>query len=237
MLVIPAIDLLGGRTVRLAQGDYQRVTQYQADPVTSARSYAAAGALRVHLVDLDAARGDGDNQAVIADVIRAAGVEVEVGGGVRSRAALARLLEAGASQAVIGTAAVEHPDEVLEWAAEWPGRVLIGIDARDGIVATHGWKRSGELTVADLVCRYEEAPIAGFVFTDIGRDGLLEGVSEVAIREVVAGSAMPVTVGGGVTTTADIRAAAAAGAAGAIVGRAIYEGRLTVEEAISAATG
>ncbi|MFN2465141.1 MAG: 1-(5-phosphoribosyl)-5-[(5-phosphoribosylamino)methylideneamino]imidazole-4-carboxamide isomerase [Candidatus Dormibacteria bacterium] len=237
MLAIPSIDILGGRTVRLLQGDYSRVTTYPVEPTEVAREFVDAGASRIHLVDLDAARGAGDNLEVVRQVIATAGAEVQVGGGVRSAEAVERLLGAGASFVVVGTVAAERPEEVAAWARRWPGRIHIGVDARDGLVATHGWEKSAGWSTAALLDHYRDAPIAAYIYTDINRDGALQGAATEALPALVARSAHPLILSGGVTTVADLAAAAAAGAAGAIIGRAIYEGRLTVAEAVGAAAG
>jgi phosphoribosylformimino-5-aminoimidazole carboxamide ribotide isomerase len=234
MLVIPAIDVLAGRTVRLLRGDYTQVTTYETDPAEMAARFASAGAQRIHLVDLDAARGQGANGAVIRSVIEASGVAVEVGGGVRSPEVVERLLGAGAAYVVVGTVAAERPGDVAAWTRRWPGRIYIGIDARGGVVATHGWERSGAWSVPAMIERYRDAPVAGFIFTEISRDGALQGAATDSLAEVVTATTQPVILSGGVTSTADLVAARDAGAAGAIVGRAIYEGRLTVEEALAA---
>jgi len=234
LLVIPAIDLLGGRTVRLLRGDYDAVTTYDADPVEVARGFAAAGARRIHTVDLDAARGKGDNREVLEAIIDAVEVEVEVGGGVRSAGAVEALLTAGAAYVVVGTVAAERPGEVGAWAQRWPGRLYVGVDARDGIVATHGWERSEGRLVAEVIRAFEDCPVAGFIFTEISRDGALEGAATDALAAFVASTSHPVILSGGVTVATDLVAARAAGASGAIVGRALYEGRLTVAEAIAA---
>jgi phosphoribosylformimino-5-aminoimidazole carboxamide ribotide isomerase len=234
LLVIPAIDVLGGRTVRLLRGDYAQVTTYDEDPVAVARGFVRAGARRIHVVDLDAARGNGENSAVVRAVVAAAGVEVEVGGGVRSPDAVDDLLRWGAAFVVVGTVAAERPGEVSAWTRRWPGRIYIGIDARDGVVATHGWERTAALGVEAMMGLYRDAPIAGFIFTDIARDGALEGAATGALAGVVGATDHPVVLSGGVSTAGDLVAARDAGAAGAIVGRALYEGRLTVEEALAA---
>ena len=235
MLLIPSIDILGGRTVRLRQGDYAQVTTYDADPVEVARSFGAAGAHRVHVVDLDAARGQGENLGVVASIVAAAAVDVEVGGGVRSPEAVERVLATGAKYVVVGTVAAERPGEVAAWCRRWPQQVYIGVDARGDQVAIHGWERSSAWSVKEMFGHFRDAPIAGFVYTDISRDGLLEGVEAATLVRVVSATTHPVTVGGGMTSVADLVAAREAGAAGAIVGRAIYEGRLTVAEALAAA--
>jgi phosphoribosylformimino-5-aminoimidazole carboxamide ribotide isomerase len=235
MLLIPAIDLLGGRTVRLLQGDYSQVTTYDADPVAMARRFALEGATRIHLVDLDAARGKGDNADIVRDVIEAAGVDVEVGGGVRGPEVVERLLSAGASHVVVGTVAAERPGDVGAWTRRWPGRIYVGLDARDGVIATHGWEKAAAWTVEEMVDQFRDAPVAGYIYTDISRDGALEGAATEALDAVVSRSQHDVILSGGVTGVQDIVAAQHAGAAGVIIGRALYEGRLTLPEALAVA--
>ena len=235
MLLIPAIDILGGRTVRLLRGDYSRVTTYDADPVDVAFGFAAEGARRIHVVDLDAARGQGDNFAAVRAVVEAAGVEVEVGGGVRGPESVERILSVGASQVIVGTVAAERPGEVGAWTRRWPGRIYVGLDTREGVIATHGWEKKGAWTVAEMLSQYRDAPIAGFVYTDISRDGALQGAATESLKSVVARSEHGVILAGGVTTVDDIVAARHAGAAGVIVGKALYEGRLSLQEALAAA--
>jgi phosphoribosylformimino-5-aminoimidazole carboxamide ribotide isomerase len=237
MLVIPSIDVLGGRTVRLFQGDYARVTTYDVDLVEVARGFATNGATRIHVVDLDAARGQGDNLESITRVIDAAPVDVQVGGGVRSAEAADRLLSVGAAYIVVGTVAAERPGEVGAWTRRWPGRVYIGLDVRDRMVATHGWEKEGGWTLDEMVQQYGDAPVAGFIYTDINRDGALQGAAIESLVALVERSPHPVILSGGVTTTADLVAARAAGAAGAIIGRALYEGRMSLVDAIAAGEG
>ncbi|MEA2683954.1 MAG: phosphoribosylformimino-5-aminoimidazole carboxamide ribotide isomerase [Chloroflexota bacterium] len=232
MLVIPSIDVLGGRTVRLYQGDYSKVTTYDGDPVEVARGFVTEGAHRIHVVDLDGARAQGDNFGAIEGIITAAGVEVQVGGGVRSPEAVERLLSAGAAYVVVGTVAAERPGDVGAWALRWPGRVYIGLDARDGSVATHGWEKHAGWTVDAMIQQYRDVPVAGFIYTEISRDGALLGAATETLAELVDKSPHPVILSGGVTTLDDLVAARAAGAAGAIIGRAIHEGRITVADAI-----
>ncbi|MDQ6748120.1 MAG: 1-(5-phosphoribosyl)-5-[(5-phosphoribosylamino)methylideneamino]imidazole-4-carboxamide isomerase [Candidatus Dormibacteraeota bacterium] len=234
MLVIPSIDILGGRTVRLFQGDYAQVTAYDADPVEVARGFAREGARRIHVVDLDAARGDGQNPDIVNAVIAAVDVEVEVGGGVRGPEAVERLLAAGAAFVVVGTVAAERPGDVVAWVGRWPGRIHVGLDARDGVVAIHGWEKAAGRTVLEMIELYRDAPVAGFIYTEISRDGALQGAATEDLADLVSRTDHPVILSGGITTVDDLSAAAAAGAAGAIVGRAIYEGRLTVADAVSA---
>ena len=235
MLLIPAIDILGGRTVRLLRGDYAEVTTYDTDALEVAAVFAADGATRIHVVDLDAARGDGGNFEAVREVIRSCGVDVEVGGGVRGPEVVERLISAGASHVVVGTVAAERPGEVAAWTRRWPGRIYVGLDARDGVIATHGWQRSGAWTVEEMLSQFRDAPVAGFIYTDISRDGAMAGAATEALEAVVARSDHPVTLSGGIATIDDIVAARQAGAAAVIVGKALYEGRLTLKEALAAA--
>ncbi|HEV1997426.1 MAG TPA: HisA/HisF-related TIM barrel protein, partial [Candidatus Dormibacteraeota bacterium] len=191
--------------------------------------------LRIHVVDLDAARGQGDNFDVVRAVVEAAGVAVEVGGGVRSPDVVERLLSAGASHVIVGTVAAERPGDVGAWTRRWPGRIYVGLDARAGVIATHGWEKSGAWTVEEMLNQYRDAPVAGFIYTDISRDGAMEGAATDSLEAVVAHSQHGVILAGGVTTLDDITAARRAGAAGAIVGKALYEGRLTLSESLAAA--
>ena len=235
MLLIPAIDILGGRTVRLLRGDYSQVTTYAADPVEVATGFLAAGARRIHVVDLDAAREHGDNFDLVRAVIEAVDVDVQLGGGVRGPEVVERLLSAGASHVIVGTLAAERPGEVGAWARRWPGRIYVGLDARDGVIATHAWEKAGAWTVAEMLNQYRDAPVAGFIYTDISRDGAMQGAATDSLEGVVALSQHDVILSGGVTTVDDVAAARRAGAAGAIVGRALYEGKLALVDALAAA--
>jgi phosphoribosylformimino-5-aminoimidazole carboxamide ribotide isomerase len=240
----PAIDLRAGRCVRLVQGDYGRETVYSDDPVAVARSFEAAGAPWIHVVDLDAARtGRPENREVVAEVAAAVSVPVQTGGGVRDRAAVDGLLEAGVARVVIGTAAVENPDMVAEAAAAHPGRVAVGLDHRRAgggrEVAVRGWTAGSGRQLLDVVAELAGAGVAAFVVTDIDRDGVLEGPDRDALAAVLAATTADVIASGGVSSAADLRALAAVEVgghrlAGAIVGTAIYEGRISLREAVAA---
>ncbi|MGH9190038.1 MAG: 1-(5-phosphoribosyl)-5-[(5-phosphoribosylamino)methylideneamino]imidazole-4-carboxamide isomerase [Acidimicrobiales bacterium] len=240
MDLYPAIDLRGGRCVRLYQGDYSRETDYGADPVGVAVGFAASGARWIHVVDLDAARtGVGANRQVVADVAAAVSgrAMVQVGGGVRDRATAEALMAAGAARVVLGTAAIEEPDLVRDLAKNLP--IAVGLDARSGEVAVRGWTEGGGIRLLDVLSRYEYAGVEAVVVTDIGRDGTLAGPDLEGLRAVVAATAISVIASGGVATTADLAALAALEEAGrrlggAIVGKALHDGRFTVEEAIAA---
>lgn len=241
MDLYPAIDLRGGRTVRLYQGDFSRETAYGTDPVTVARAFAAAGARWIHLVDLDAARtGTPENRPVIAAVAEAVagtGVRVQAGGGVRDQAAAEALIDAGVDRVVIGTAAVENPQLVRDLAAHH--QVAVGIDVRGRVAAVRGWLEGSGVDLFELVARFEGCGVAAFVVTEIARDGTFAGPDLDGLAGVLEATAVDVVASGGVGSAADLTALAtlAVGGrrlAGAIVGKAIHDGRLTVEEAMLA---
>jgi phosphoribosylformimino-5-aminoimidazole carboxamide ribotide isomerase len=232
---IPAVDIRGGRCVRLVQGDFARETRYADDPVEMARHWQELGATRLHVVDLDGARdGVRANAAVIARLLQSVSIPVQVGGGIRSHDTARALLGDGADRVVVGTRAADSPEALPEWlAALGDERVVVGVDARDGRVATHGWTNVTDLAVVDLCARLASVGVKRVVYTDVGRDGLLQGPNvditrEVAKHVVVIGS-------GGVSTVQHLRALAEAGAEGAIIGTALYEGRLNLKEALALA--
>ena len=244
MKLYPAIDLRGGRCVRLYQGDYDRETHYGDDPVSQARQFADAGAPWIHVVDLDAARsGDATNREVIAAICAAVEVPVQSGGGVRSVEAAAALAQAGVARVVIGTAALENPDLVAAVAARQP--VAVGLDARGTDLASHGWEVSSGLNLIEVATRFADVGASAFVVTEIARDGTLEGPSIEQLTSVLAamepfGSQAPeVIASGGVGTVAHLESLAAMrvgelGLGGAIMGRALYEGAFTLVEALEA---
>ncbi|HKN88768.1 MAG TPA: 1-(5-phosphoribosyl)-5-[(5-phosphoribosylamino)methylideneamino]imidazole-4-carboxamide isomerase [Acidimicrobiia bacterium] len=237
----PAIDLRGGRAVRLLRGDYAAETVYSDDPVAVARSFEAAGARWIHVVDLDAARsGEAGNLDLVAAVAKSVGCAVETGGGVRSVEAAERLIDAGIARVVVGTAAVERPELVTELAARFPGRVAVGLDARGRRLAVKGWTETTGADLVDVAQRLEGEGVAALIVTEIGRDGTMAGPDLDQLGAVLEATAVDVIASGGVGTLADITALAGLRAgpgggrslAGVIVGRAIYEGRFTVEEAL-----
>jgi phosphoribosylformimino-5-aminoimidazole carboxamide ribotide isomerase len=237
MEIIPAIDLLGGQCVRLYQGDFRQVTTYGADPLELARRYAGAGPRRLHVVDLDGARSGrpGNGEAVRRIVAACPGIPVQLGGGLRSLAAVEAAFDAGAERAVLGTAALRDPALVREAAARHPGRVAVGIDARGGRVAVEGWTEASEAGAVDLARRFEDAGVAALVYTDIERDGVLAGPNLEATLELAEAVSIPVILSGGIASEDDVlRAAALAGRgiAGAIVGRALYTGAVDLGRAL-----
>lgn len=241
MQLYPAIDLRDGRCVRLYQGDYDRETAYDGDPVERARAFEAAGAPWIHVVDLDAARtGRPVNREVVAEIACAVRIPVQTGGGVRDEAAADALFEAGVARVVVGTAALEQPAFVRRLAARHP--VAVGLDARGREVATRGWEKGTGKDLFDVLREFADAGVAAVVVTEIGRDGTFEGPDLEGLAEVLAATPLDVIASGGVGTIGDVRALAELRAgdrslSGAIVGRALYEGRVELEEAIAVAAG
>jgi phosphoribosylformimino-5-aminoimidazole carboxamide ribotide isomerase len=234
--VIPAIDLRGGQLVRLAQGDYARETIYDSAPERVAARFVAAGAPRLHVVDLDAARDGGAvNEPVIRAILKIAGsVPVQVGGGVRSLARVAQLLEAGAQRVVLGTAALEQPDLLREAAACHPGRIVLALDSRAGRVAVRGWRDTSALSAAELLARFEALPLAAVLHTDIERDGMLSGPNLESTLALARGTRLPVIASGGVGGIDDLVRMAQTGAiAGVVLGRALYEGSIDLARALA----
>jgi len=232
---VPAVDIRGGRCVRLVQGDFSRETRYADDPAEMARHWQAQGAQWLHIVDLDGARdGVRANAATIARLLAAVDIPVQVGGGIRSIGTARELLAAGAARVVVGTRAAEEPDALADWIdALGTDHVVVGVDARDGRVATHGWTSVTDLSVTTLCERLAGLGVQRVVFTDVGRDGLLGGPNVDLTREVAR--VIGVIGSGGVSTVEHLRALAEAGAEGAIIGTALYEGRLSLKDALTVA--
>lgn len=238
MEIWPAIDLRGGRCVRLQQGDYHRETVFGEDPASMARHWLSHGAQRLHLVDLDGARdGQAGNLASVQAIVTAVGVPCELGGGIRSEEAIRQRLELGLSRLVIGTLAVRQPDWFRRMCRLFPGRLVLGIDARDGRLATDGWTEISTLDAIATARLFADEPLAAVVYTDIATDGMMAGPNVAAMAQMQAAIRLPVIASGGVTTADDVARLAAAGLAGCIIGRALYEGPLTLEEAHNAAQG
>ena len=232
MLIVPAIDLLDGRCVQLQQGDYERARRYGDDAAVVAVGFARKGALWIHVVDLDAARGSGANREAIDRIRRAVDVRIQVGGGVRTAEDAEALLDLGVDAVVVGTTLATRTAEVLSWAERWPGRVVGGIDARMGQVQVRGWAESagGERALIDAL---RGSQLAGLVYTAVDRDGMLGGPDLAGGSAAAGSSGLPVLFSGGVGSQADLAAIAATDvAAGAIVGTAIYERRVDLRSAI-----
>lgn len=237
MMVIPAIDLQGGRCVRLVEGRADTATVFGDDPVAWARRWVAEGAARLHVVDLDGAFAGGPRHALVigALVAAAAPVPVEVGGGLRDLAAVEAALATGARWAILGTAAALDPALLEAACARWPGRILVGVDAADGQVAVEGWARRVPLTALDLARRVAVAGAAGVIYTDVHRDGTGRGPNLEATAALAAGAGLPVIASGGIAEVADLlRLAAIPGVVGAIVGRALYTGAVDLRTALAA---
>ena len=235
MILYPAIDLRGGRCVRLAQGDFDRQTVFDDDPLALALSFEADGAQWLHVVDLDAARRDGDNRRVIEAMASAVGIPIQVGGGVRD----GTLLERGVERIVLGSLAVEDPPAVKRLAARWPGRVAVGLDHRTGEVQVRGWEDGAGISLAGALAAVDCPELGAVVVTEIERDGMLTGPDLGGLVEVLGLTARPVIASGGVSSVDDLRALAELRRgerrlAGAIVGRAIYEGRVELAAGLRA---
>ncbi len=236
MLIWPAIDLRGGKCVRLRQGDYEQETVFGEDPVAMARSWIDQGAERLHLVDLDGARdGHRANRAALQAILAEVDVPCQVGGGIRDSAAIADLVKLGVSRLVVGTQAIKDPDWFRRMARQFPDRMVLGIDARNGLVATDGWREVSQMEATELARQFADEPLAALVYTDIARDGMLAGPNLEAMDEMRRSSPLEVVASGGVTTVEDIRQLARIGMGGCIVGRALYEGRIRLSEALEAA--
>lgn len=236
MILYPAIDIKDGACVRLEQGDMGRATVFHADPEAQARAFAALGFEYLHVVDLDAAfAGQPVNVAAVERIIEAVKMPLQLGGGIRTIASIEKWLNRGVSRVVIGTAAVRDPALVTEAARLYPGRVAVALDAREGKVAVAGWAETSELSVFDVARRFEDAGIAALVYTDVARDGMLAGLNLDAAIALAAAVSIPVIVSGGLASIADVAALLEPRArklAGAIAGRALYDGRLDAAEAL-----
>ncbi len=239
MLVVPAIDLKGGKCVRLLRGEMNAETVYGEDPVAIGRRWVEQGAAYLHVVDLDGAvSGEPVNAAAIAALCRALPIPIEIGGGVRSVERAAELFGLGADRVIFGTAALAQPRVVAAACARFPGQIAVGIDARDGKVAVHGWTETSSATAIDLARQVEQLGASRLIYTDISRDGTQEGVNVPATRAVADAVRVPVTASGGVGSLADIAAVRDCGAANVdavIVGRALYTGAVKLPEAIAVA--
>lgn len=239
LIVFPAIDLKGGQVVRLAEGDMDRATIYGSDPAEQARKFAEQGADHLHVVDLDGAfAGKPVNPEAVEAIVKAFPGKVQLGGGIRDRAGIDRWLGLGVYRVVIGTAALNNPELVKEAARDLPGQIVVGVDARDGYVATHGWANVSDMKVEELAERFADAGVAALLFTDVGRDGLLKGCNIDATRQLARKTRIPVIASGGVRDIGDIlelARSASEGIEGVITGRALYDGTLDLSAALEIA--
>lgn len=238
MQIIPAIDLLDGHCVRLHQGDYDQVTRFSDDPVAQALEWQRQGASRLHLVDLDGARrGEPVNDAAVRAITAALTIPVQLGGGVRSAERAEELLAYGLDRVILGTAAIENPGLVRELAARHPGRIVVGIDAKDGKVATRGWLEQSAVEATELAAAFAASGVAALITTDIATDGTLAGPNLAFLRSMATAASIPVIASGGVGCLADLLSLLSLeplGVEGVIVGRALYDGRIDLAEALQA---
>lgn len=239
MIVFPAIDLKSGLVVRLAEGDMARATVYGDDPAAQAVAFAEAGSQYLHVVDLDGSfAGQAENRGAVEAILEAFPGHVQLGGGIRTRQAVEGWFDLGVSRVVMGTAALKDPDFVKDMAKEFPGGIVVAVDAKDGMVATEGWAEVSDVGIVEMAHRFEDAGVASLLFTDIGRDGLLKGCNIEATVDLARRTDLPVIASGGVKGLDDIRILAlhaGEGIEGVITGRALYDGRLDLAAAIAMA--
>lgn len=239
MIVFPAIDLKAGQVVRLAEGDMDRATVYGDDPAAQALLFAEAGSQFLHVVDLDGSfAGRAENRAAVEAILEVFPGHVQLGGGIRTPEAVEGWFDLGVSRVVMGTAALKDPQFVKDMARDWPGGIVVAVDARDGMVATEGWATVSDVPILDMARRFEDAGVASLLFTDIGRDGLLKGCNIDATVDLARRTRLPVIASGGVKGLDDIHVLALhahEGIEGVITGRALYDGRLDLAAAIAIA--
>jgi len=237
MQIWPAIDLRGGKCVRLQQGDYGRETVFDDNPVAVAGKFQQQGARHLHLVDLDGAReGRPVHLDTVRAIVEAVDLECELGGGIRDERSIEMLLETGLKRLVLGTSALKRADWFADMCHKFPGQLVLGIDARNGRVATEGWLETSEVEATELACGFQALPLAAIVYTDIATDGMLQGPNVAAMAEMQRLVTLPVVASGGVTTVEDVARLARAGLAAAIIGRALYEGAMTLPDALVASS-
>ncbi len=236
LILLPAIDLKNGEAVRLEQGDMARATIFHRDPAEQARVFAAQGFEYLHIVDLDGAfAGKPMNAAAVERILAAVKIPVQLGGGIRDRATIDAWLDKGVRRVIIGTAAVRDPALVKAAARAYPGRIAVGLDARDGAVAVEGWAETSEISVLDIARRFEDAGVAAIIYTDIARDGMLRGLNLDATIALAEAVSIPIIASGGLASIEDVRALLTPRAQkleGAVVGRALYDGRLDAAAAL-----
>lgn len=236
MDILPAIDLIGGKCVRLIQGQYDKQITYKDDPVAQAREFQEAGARWLHVIDLEGAKaGRPVNADVIANIAAEVPLKIELGGGVRDEAAIVQMLEAGVTRLILGSSAVKQFAWFSEMAQKYPQRLVLGLDARGANIATEGWLEQGAQTVLEFAKKAADLPLAAIIYTDISKDGMLAGPNIDRTHALVEAVELPIVAAGGVTTVDDVRTLKRIGVAGAIIGRALYEGTITLPDALAAA--
>jgi phosphoribosylformimino-5-aminoimidazole carboxamide ribotide isomerase len=238
MQIYPAIDLRGGQCVRLKQGDYAQETVFGADPAEMARRWVSEGATYLHIVDLDGAKdGKPVNGASIRAIVKASGVPCQLGGGLRTEEQIKDALGWGVARVIVGTKALQSPAWLTQMTQRFPGRIVLGIDAKAGKVATQGWLDVSEMAALELARTCAKPPLSAIVYTDISRDGMMQGANVSAMAEMAAAVALPVIASGGVTTLEDVKRLKENGLAGCIIGRALYEGQLSLREVVAHISG
>lgn len=238
MLIYPAIDLRGGQVVRLQKGDYDKETVYSADPALIARGFREAGASRIHMVDLDGARdGSQQNLQAVRQVASQGGWFVEMGGGARDEDSVRRMLDAGVNRVILGTMAIEQPQMMEKLAAMYPGRIAAGVDAKDGYIAIHGWRTLTDIKAYPFIESLPQRGVSCVIYTDIARDGMLQGPNFESYQALSEIKGLDVIASGGVTSLEDIKRLANMDIHGAIIGKALYDGRIDLKAAIAAGKG
>ncbi len=235
--IFPAIDLKDGKVVRLIQGDYAQQIDYASDPEQVAKDFLAAGAKWIHVVDLDGAKtGTVYNFTVLEKILKVGDIKIEIGGGIRSQRVIQRFLDAGAARVIIGTRSVEDWDWFKEMvhSPEFSGKIVLGLDARDGRLASHGWTKQTKIFAKDIASKVSSWPLAAIVYTDIAKDGMLCGPNFEQVELIARATTIPIVASGGISSIEDVRRLLTLPIAGIIIGRAIYEGRIKLSEAIQA---
>lgn len=233
LLIYPAIDILGGKCVRLEKGNYSKVTVYSDNPVDFVSGFAQTGAQYIHVVDLDGARtGEPVNDPLIREIVKKSGIPVQTGGGIRSLERIESLIKSGVSRVILGTSAVRNPEIVKEAVRQFGNSIAVGIDARDGFVATDGWEKKSKKTAVGFAREMEDMGVSVIIYTDISTDGMLMGPNTEAMAEMALATGCSVIASGGVSCVEDLIELSKTGVTGAIVGKAIYEGRIDLAEAI-----
>ncbi len=236
MIIFPAIDIKNGKCVRLKQGDFNEVTEFNDDVVNQAKKFEEAGFSWLHVVDLDGAKkGRMYNFDLIEDIVNNTQLKIQVGGGIRDLSCIDKLIKIGVERVIIGTAAIKDPELLEKACQKFPGRIAVGLDARGNKVAIRGWQEETDILIFDVMERLEAVGVAAIIYTDISRDGLLVGFDEQGTREIAKNISIPIIASGGVSELADLKSVAAMsqfGVQGVIVGRAFYEGKIGLEEAL-----
>ncbi len=234
MRLYPAIDIIGGQCVRLSQGDYEKKTTYAENPLEVAKRWESLGGEFLHLVDLDGAKtGDMPNFDLICSIAEELKIPVEIGGGIRNIEAVSRYLEHGVCRVILGTAAIRNPEFVKEAVEKYGDRIVVGIDAKDGMVAVSGWEEVSSVSALELAKQMEKIGVKTIIYTDIATDGMLQGPNVAAMKEMADAVSMDVVASGGVSSLADLEALSATGVEGAIVGKALYTGHMELPDAVA----